>query len=300
MNLRGAGNAQDDQGLRPLDLSHQETSTPQFRMLQSIHEGFARSLSNVLSTFLQSEIQAKLAGIRLITAGDFQKAAQNPSCLILLQLHPGSETMMLYLESATVLTLLDLLLGGTGVPVSAPRELTEIEWSLLEEISRVIVRSLGESWQVVKAVEFVVETMGSDPGLMACPDPARSVLRVSFEIQFAAQIGHFEIAVPPSFFAAAAPAHAPQEIAEDMASKVEIERNARLLQDAEVELEIRLEGPRLSFGDFLALQQGQVVKLDHALQAPVRAVVNGDPSLIGHILGAGRKRAFQVGETFSA
>jgi flagellar motor switch protein FliM len=300
MNLRGAGNAQDDQGLRPLDLSHQETSTPHFRMLQSIHEAFARSLSNVLSTFLQTEIQAKLAGIRVTTAGEFQKAAQNPSCLIVLQLHPGSETMMLYLESATVLTLLDLLLGGTGMPVSAPRELTEIEWSLLEEISRVIVRSLGESWQVVKAVEFVVETMGSDPGLMACPDPARSMLRVSFEMQFEGQLGHFEIAVPPSFFAAAAPAHAPQDITEDMASKVEIERNARLLQDAEVELEIRLEGPRLSFGDFLALQQGQVVKLDHALQAPVRAVVNGDPSLIGHILGAGRKRAFQVGETFSA
>ncbi len=126
--------------------------------------------------------------------------------------------MMLYLESATVLTLLDLLLGGTGMPASAPRELTEIEWSLLEEISRVILRSLGESWQIVKPVEFVVESMGSDPGLMACPEPARSVLRVSFAMQFAGQVGHFEIAVPRSFFAPAAAAHAPQEIAEDLAS----------------------------------------------------------------------------------
>ncbi len=143
MNLRaaGTGKPRTDQALRPLDLSHQETSTPHFRMLQSIHEAFARSLSNVLSTFLQSEIQAKLAGIRLTTAGDFRKAVPNPSCLIVLRLHPGSETMMLYLESATVLTLLDLLLGGTGTPASAPRELTEIEWSLLEEISRVILRS---------------------------------------------------------------------------------------------------------------------------------------------------------------
>jgi flagellar motor switch protein FliM len=300
MNLRSTGNAQNDQGLRPFDLSHQETSIPHFRMLQSLHEAFARSLSNVLSMFLQSEIQTKLVGIRLTTAGDFHKAAPNPSCLIVLRLHPGSESMMLYLEPATGLTLLDLLLGGTGMPVSAPRELTEIEWSLLEEISRVIVRPLGETWQIVKAVEFVVESKGSDPGLMACPDPSRSMLRLSFEIQFDGQLGQFEIAVPPSFFAAVAPAHAPQEIAEDMASKAEIERNARLLQDAEVELEVRLEGPRLSFGDLLALEQGQVVKFDHALQAPVRAVVNGDPSLIGHILGAGRKRAFQVGETLSA
>jgi flagellar motor switch protein FliM len=254
----------------------------------------------VLSAFLQSEIQANLAGTRLTTAGDFRNSLPNPSCLIVLRLHPGPETMTLYLESATVLTLLDLLLGGSGSPASAPRELTEIEWSLLEEISRVIVRALGESWQVVKPVEFVVESMGSDPAMTPCPDPARSVLRVSFEMQFAGQAGHFEIAVPVSFFAGVGPAQVPQEIAEDVASKVEIERNARLLEDAEVELEVHLEGPHLSFGDFLALQQGQVVKLDHALNASVRAVVNGDSCLTGHILGAGRKRAFQVGETLSA
>ena len=297
MNLRGSGSAQDNPVLRPLDLSHQETSNPHFRMIQSIHEAFARSLSTALSTFLQFEIQAKLAGIRLTTAGDFRKAVPNPSCLIVLRLHPGPETMMLYLESATALALLDLFLGGTGMPASAPRELTEIEWSLLEEISRAILRSLGESWQLIKSVEFVVESMGSDPGLMACPEPARSDLRVSFEMQLGEQLGHFEIAVPSSFFAPATSAHVQQEIANDVASKADIERNAHLLEDAEVELEVRLEGLRLSFRDFLTLQQGQVVRLDHALNAPVRAVVNGDPSLTGHILGVGRKRAFQVGET---
>ena len=150
MSMRSAGKAQDEQVLRPLDLSHQETSTPQFRMLQSIHEAFARSASNVLSTFLESEIPVQLAGTRLTTAGDFRRTIPNPSCLIVLRLHPGPDTMMLHLESATVLTLLDLLLGGTGTPTSPARELTEIEWSLLEEVSRVILLALGESWQIVK------------------------------------------------------------------------------------------------------------------------------------------------------
>ena len=299
MNLRSAVTAPDDQAARPLDLSDQETSTAQSRMLQSIHDAFARSLSSALSTSLESEVQAKFAGIRMTTAGEFQRSVPNPSCLIQLRLHPGSETMMLYLESATALLLLDLLLGGTGMPVSAPRELTEIEWSLLEEVSRTILRSLGESWQIIKSVEFVVETMGCDPDLMACPEPTRQDLRLSFELQIASQFGFFEIAVPSSFFAPVTAAHAPQEIAKDVASEAERERNARLLEDAKVQIEVRLDGPRLTFRDFLALQQGQVVKLDHALNAPVRAVVNGDPSLSGHILRAGQKRAFQVGETFS-
>jgi flagellar motor switch protein FliM len=300
MIMRRAGKVQDVKVLQPLDLSRQETSTPHFRMLRSIHEAFARTVSGVLSTLLESEIQVELAATRLTTVGDFRRTVPNPSCLIVLRLHPGPDTMMLHLESATVLTLLDLLLGGTGTPASSPRELTEIEWSLLEEISRAILGSLGESWQIVKSVEFVVESMGSDPGLMPCPEPATPVVQVSFEMQVAGQPGHFEIAVPRTFFAAATTVNAPQETPEDVPSRVDMERNAHLLEDAEVDLEVRLEGPRLSFGDFLELQQGQVVKLEHALHAPVQAVVNGDPSFIGHILGAGRKRAFEVGEAFSA
>jgi len=167
MNLRPSDTgktalkAADQPALRALDLGQQDSS-PQFRMLRSVHETFAKSLSNVLSPFLQAEIQANLAGINVTTAGDFQKNLCNPSCLIKLRLHPEQERMILHLDSATVLTLLDLLLGGSGQPLPEPRELTEIEWSLLEEISRVMMRCLGESWQVVKATEFVVESLSSD------------------------------------------------------------------------------------------------------------------------------------------
>lgn len=268
-------------------------------MLQSIHEAFARAVSNALSSFLESEVGAKLAGIRPTTAGEFQKSLPNPSCLILLRLHPGPEAIMLYLETSTALALLDLLLGGAGTPVSPVRELTEIEWSLLEEISRTVLRSLGESWQTIKPVEFVVEAMGCDPGLIACAEPTRSDLRLSFEMQTAGHFGQFEFSVPSSFFAPITTRQRSPDIPRDLAPEADRERNARLLEDAEVKLEVHLEGPKLSFRDFLTLQQGHVVKLDHALNAPVRALVNGDASLVGHILSAGHKRAFQVEELFT-
>jgi len=281
--------------LRPLDLGQQDASS-QFRVLRSVHETFAKSLSNVLSTFLQSEIQANLAAINTTTAGDFQKNLPNPSCLIKLQLHPEQERMILFLDSATVLTLLDLFLGGSGQPLPEPRELTEIEWSLLEEISRVMMRCLGESWQVVKATEFVVESLSSDPSLTPCPEPALSVLRISFDLQLAEQLGRFEIGVPRSFFDAAAPAHESQELVGETPSQVDRERNARLLEDAQVELEVLLEGTQLSFGELRALRQGQVVRFEHGLNEPLRGSVNGDVSVIGHVLSAGKKRAFQVEE----
>ena len=279
-----------------LDLGQQD-STPQFRKLRSVHEIFAKSLSNVLSTFLQAEIQANLAGMSVTTAGEFQKNLANPSCVIKLRLHPEQERMILYMDSATVLTLLEIFLGGIGQPSPAPRELTEIEWSLLEEISRVMMRCLGESWQVIKPVEFVVESLNSDPSLMPCPEPALSVLRIAFDLELGEQSGHFEMAVPRSFFDVPAPAADAPELTADTPSPLDRERNALLLEDAEVELEVLLEGTHLSFGDLRALRQGQVVRFDHGLNQPLRGVVNGDLTVIGHVLSAGNKRAFQVEES---
>lgn len=278
-----------------LDLGQQD-STPQFRKLRSVHEIYAKSLSNVLSTFLQAEIQTNLAGINVTTAGEFQKNLATPSCLIKLRLHPEQERMILYLDSATVLTLLEILLGGSAQPSPEPRELTEIEWSLLEEISRVMLRCLGESWQAIKPVEFVVESLESDPSLTPCQEPALSVLRIAFDLELGEQPGHFEIAVPRSFFEAAAPATDTSELTAETSSLLDRERNARLLQDAEVELEVFLEGTHLSFGDLRALRQGQVVRFDHGLSQPLRGVVNGDLTISGHVLSAGNKRAFQVDE----
>jgi flagellar motor switch protein FliM len=300
MNLRQpdtgkAGPRQDQPLLRALDLGQQDAS-PQFRLLRSVHETFAKSLSNVLSTFIQTEIQTNLAGINVTTAGDFQKNLPNPSCLIKLRLHPEQERMILYLDSATVLTLLDLFLGGSGQPTAQARELTEIEWSLLEEISRVMMRCLGESWQPIKAVEFVVESLNSDPSLTPCPEPALSVLRIAFDLQMAEQSGHFEIAVPWPFFDAAAPAGESQDLVGGAPSLVDRERNARLLEDAEVELEVLLEGTQLSFRDLRGLRRGQVVRFDHGVNQALRGVVNGELSMSGHVLSAGRKRAFQVEE----
>ena len=293
MNLRQSESGKS--AGQKLDLGQQD-STPQFRKLRNVHEIFAKSLSNVLSTFLQAEIQANLAALNVTTAGEFQKNLANPSCLIKLRLHPEQERMVLYLDSTTVLTLLEIFLGGSGQPTPEPRELTEIEWSLLEEISRVMMRCLGESWQAIKPVEFVVDSLNSDPSLTPCPEPALSVLRIAFDLELGEQSGHFEMAVPRSFFESAAPSADAPELTGETPSPLDRERNARLLEDAEVELEVLLEGTQLSFGDLRALRQGQVVRFDHGLDQPLRGVVNGDLTVIGHVLSAGSKRAFQVEE----
>ena len=278
---------------RPIDLRQLENASPQFQMLHALHETFARSLSNALSSFVQSEIDVHLSGIQLTTIQDFHDAFTGPNCPITLRLKPGAERVVLCLDCATALTLLTLLLGGEASPTADVRPLTEIEWSLLEEITSVIARELSETWQSVKAVECVVESLGSDPSQMGPPYADVPALRIGFDLPFGEQLGRLEIAVACSFFDIVVPTADVRRIEEPTPS-IEINRNARLLENAKVNLQVHLQGQRLTFGALLALRPGQVIKFDHALSSPVQCVANGDPFCVGHIVSTGRKRAFQV------
>jgi flagellar motor switch protein FliM len=277
-----------------LDLGGQDTTSVQFRVMHGVHETFARSLETGLSAFLQTEIPVSLREIAGITAGDYRDSLRSPDCLISLKIHPRPESMVMRFESSTVIALLELLLGGKGEAPAEARELTEIEWSLLEEIVRVVARSLGEAWRVFLNAEFEVESLGSDPVRLPCPEPLRPMVRIAFDLQVSGQTGSFEICVPHAFFEAVSPSTETSKPAPAEPQPANAQRNLKLLENAVVEFEVSLRGPKLEFQELVTLKPGQVLVFDYPLGQPVSASANGAVDLTGHIVSSGRKRAFQV------
>jgi flagellar motor switch protein FliM len=223
---------------------------------------------------------------------------------MVFRLHPRNERMYLHLNCATVFGLMELLLGGKSSPeVVTPRNLTEIEWSLLEEIVRVMVRPLGEMWQVFATVEFEVESLVSEPGLLAQsePDPAgnpslnQPVVHLAFDLRFGEQTGVLELAVPQSFFDGAGGAEQKASAGADADSRQrDLRHKLALLDEALVSLDVRLEGPLLPVAALMNLQPGQVIKLNYPLDQPLHGVVNGAISMDGSVVTSGNKRAFHV------
>jgi flagellar motor switch protein FliM len=250
-----------------------------------------------LSAFLRSDFQATLRDLSVQTSAGFQAALPSPTCFMVFRLRPRDERMYLHMDCATVFGLLELLLGGKSGPDPAvPRNLTEIEWSLLEEIVRVMVRPLGEAWQAFATVEFEVESLVSEPGLLAQSDPhqrsSQPLIRLAFDLHYGEQAGALEIAAPQSFFDASGVA--PEKNASGDAPEPDARQKLALLAEAGVSLEIRLDGPFLPVAELMNMKPGQVIKLDHLLDQPVRGVVNGALSMKGAIVISGKKRAFQI------
>jgi flagellar motor switch protein FliM len=287
-------------GAKPFEVGQPNSASPRFRTLQAVHERYAASLATALSAFLRSDFQATLQDLSVQTSAGFQAGLPSPTCFMVFRLRPRDERMYLHMNCATVFGLLELLLGGKcGPDPAVPRNLTEIEWSLLEEIVRVMVRPLGEAWQAFATVEFEVESLVSEPGLLAQSDPNQPsnqhynqpLIRLAFDLQCGEQAGALEIAAPQSFFDGSG---APEKNASGDAPEPDTRQKLALLAEAGVSLEVRLDGPLLPVADLMNMKPGQVIKLDHLLDQPVRGVVNGALSMKGAVVSSGKKRAFQI------
>ena len=284
-------------GARQFEVGQPNTTSPRFRTLRAVHERFAPSLATALSAFLRSDFQVTLQDLSVQTSGGFLSALPSPTCLMVFRLHPRDERMYLHLNCSTVFALLELLLGGkSGTQPATLRNLTEIEWSLLEEIVRVMLRPLGEAWELFATVEFEVESLVSEPSLLSPSDQGRPVntplIRLAFDLRCGEHSGLLEIAVPQGFFDGAG--NSQEQKGSPEALEPDTRQKLALLDHAGVSLEVRLDGPLLVVADLMNLKPGQVIRLDHPLERPLRGVVNGALSMEGAVVNSGKKRAFQI------
>ena len=205
--------------------------------------------------------------------------------------------MILHLDVPPSFGLLELLLGGKGRPRRRrrPRELTEIEWSLLEEVVRVIARALGEAWQRISRGGIQGGSAGKRSGAAAWPDPATPLMQIGFALQ----LGERRAKCGSRRRRVSSKCRLQQRFQKrrtNNAGVEEIQRNLELLEDAGVDIWKLPRRPPHGFQGSNDLKTGQVVKFDYPLSKRLHALVNGTIPMSGQIVSAGRKRAFQVEE----
>ena len=133
----------DRQDIMHYDFRRPErVSKEQLKGLQSLFEAFARELSIMLPPFLRQIVRADLVSIDQLTYDEFILSVARPTALSIINMAPLEGNAVIELSPSIVFPIVDRILGGKGVALPKPRELTEIENRIIHRVMLMILDSL--------------------------------------------------------------------------------------------------------------------------------------------------------------
>jgi len=168
----------------------------QIRTLQMLHDGFARSISSSLSTYLRALVDVQLSSVEQLGYGEFMLSLAAPCALGVFEMVPLKGGAILDLDPHLVFPMIDRILGGPGTPVPEVRELTEIERALVSRIYRRIVADLQVAWQHVARWEGRLLNLETNPQFVMLASPNDTATLVGFEVRIGESAGVMNLCLP--------------------------------------------------------------------------------------------------------
>ena len=107
-------------------------SKEQLRTFEMIHENFARSVSTYLSGRVRSFVNVSLASVDQITYEEFTRSLPNPSFITIFSANELVGNIVMEMGLEIFYTILDLILGGPGIPISS-RSPTDVEIAIMRK-----------------------------------------------------------------------------------------------------------------------------------------------------------------------
>lgn len=162
-------------------------SKNQLRTISNINENFAEGFSSFLVSKLQTIVNINVTSIDQIYYSEYILSVSNPACLYTFDIKNTDIKGILELNPDLALTLVDRLLGGSGVGAKQANIITSIEQKVLSIVAERIMLDLKKAWQIIDNLDFRLERFESDIDFAQITSQSESVLLISFEIMISDQ-----------------------------------------------------------------------------------------------------------------
>ncbi len=294
----------EDIEVRDYDFKRPErVSKDQMRALQTLHEAFARSYGALLSGFLRTIVEVKVANIEQMTFSEFTHSLPNPTCFNLLSCEPLDGNMCLEISPLIIYPVIDRLLGGSNADLFIPqRPLTAIELRLVSKIIDKAKAGLAEAWSNITPLDFQLEESESNPALVQIVPPNEVVVVVSFEVKMGSRAGTMSLCIPYNVIEPVIEKLSNQTWAAYKKNKKDNQLRVRLeghLEAAKLGVTTVLADTTMNVNDLINLQVGDVILTGKPASSPLSLSVEGKRKYIGQLGQYRGNRAFKVTRALS-
>ncbi len=295
----GAEGRADQPLLSTYDFRRPErVSKEQLKGLQSLFEAFAREFSVVLPPFLRTVVRVDLTSIDQLTYDEFILSVARPTALTVIDMSPLDGKAVLEMSPSMVFPIVDRVLGGKGMALSTPRELTEIENRIIYRIVLMILDSWKQAWEQLIELNASVVNQESDPLIVQIVAGSEMVILVGYEVYVGETVGSVNMCIPlmvlnPILDQISQQAHFQRRMSPEHAAMTQ-RAIENIVGRADVRVDALLGQVRLMLSDVAELQVGDVVSLNTKSTEPIRVEVGGVTRFMAYPGKQGEHSSIQV------
>lgn len=272
-----------------------QISKEQMRLLSTLHEGFARNITNSLGAYLRVGVEVNLVSVEQLSYSEALARIPDLTYLNSFRLYPLEAIALLQMDLSVVFPVMDLVLGGPGTGAIELRDLTEIEEQIMELVVRILLRELQASWAPVLEVQFDFDQRHQSSQAVAMMPPSERTLALSFEVKTSDAHGMLNVTLP-----AVASNALFRKLSEQssyyrrVGSSEHVEQVKARMLDGAFPVDLQLPSVRVGVRDVAELQVGKVLVLSHPIDKPAALLVAGKPMFSAYPVACGPSRAGQV------
>lgn len=244
-------------------------SKDHLRTLVFIFEHYARLVSTSLPVYLRKNVQVEVMHAEAATFQEFSNSLSNPVLLGVVNFAPLEGTVILEMASGLGYTIVDRMLGGSGVPLEKAREFTEIELTIIEGILSVCTNLLVEPWANVQELQPTLERIETNSQFAQFVSPNEMTSIVTMNIKIGEVEGLMNICIP---YTVVEPVidkintkywYSTADVKSNEAYRALIEDR---LNRAQIPVRAVMGRSAISVNDFIHLQVGDIIKVDTRLE----------------------------------
>ena len=293
-------NAQDKKVV-PFDVQQSAAlSAAQVSSISAVLEAFARQLSQSLAGLLRASAEVKFVSVEPLPWGEFLAHLPELTFLASLRTPFAEACAILQTDLSAALSMVDLVLGGSGKDQTEMRDLTEIENEIFESVTRNICYELQAAWLPILDLNLQLDRRLPQAQASGLMPASEKTLVLSFEIHLQDVQGQMKVALPAVVCVALLRKLTVQPIvSEPVTSQKSRSRLQEHLLNSSFRMELTLPLSPVSVRELLRLEPGGVLRLKPRASEPICLGVAGRNMFLASPVRCGSQRGAQVKKVLS-
>ena len=275
-------------------------SKEQIRTLNNIFENYAFLFLTRLTGTLRTLCDAKVISIEEVTFSEFNNSMLSPSIIAIIDVQPFRGSILLAMAPALAYAIISRLFGGAANYVEATKKFTEIELTMLKNVINQMTDMFMESWDKVAKLDAKLQRIETSPQFTQIVDVNEPSVVITFNIKvdsvedmIAFCIPHFAIQpllkrLNTTFWTIGTTRLKNTQSQEAIISKS--------LLESKITIKAVFDSFQVPMQDLLLLKKGDVICMDHNINAYLTLVLEQIPKFKGVIGISNQKQVMQIAE----